>query len=107
MICDSQDLTLRRIVFDEVVTVRPRLSSQLLVCASFGSKSTNYIREMVTTRQSGIIQCGIAPIRDYTFNKTVVTRYRISLESRGLAAGTINGRLAAVRRLAYEAADSR
>ena len=40
------------------------------------------------------------------FNKTVVTRYRIYLESRLLAAGTINGRLAAVRRLAYEAADA-
>ena len=39
-----------------------------------------------------------------SFNKVVVTRYRISLENRGLAAGTINGRLAAVRRLAYEAA---
>src|SRR2546425_4306864 len=41
-----------------------------------------------------------------SFNKTVVTRYRINLESRQLAAGTINVRLAAVRRLAYEAADS-
>jgi site-specific recombinase XerD len=41
-----------------------------------------------------------------SFNKAVVTRYRIHLESRGLAPGTINGRLAAVRRLAYEAADS-
>ena len=41
-----------------------------------------------------------------SFNKTVVTRYRIYLESRLLAPGTINGRLAAVRRLAYEAADS-
>src|SRR5215471_13963198 len=40
------------------------------------------------------------------FNKTVVTRYRIHLESRQLAPGTINVRLAAVRRLAYEAADS-
>ena len=35
-----------------------------------------------------------------SFNKIVVTRYRIFLENRGLAAGTINGRLAAVRRLA-------
>jgi hypothetical protein len=35
-----------------------------------------------------------------------VTRYRIHLESRLLAAGTINGRLAAVRRLAYEAAEA-
>ena len=41
-----------------------------------------------------------------SFNKTVVTRYRIHLEDRGLAPGTINVRLAAVRRLAYEAADS-
>lgn len=41
-----------------------------------------------------------------SFNKTVVTRYRLHLENRQLAAGTINGRLAAVRRLAYEAADA-
>ncbi|HTS08094.1 MAG TPA: tyrosine-type recombinase/integrase [Candidatus Eisenbacteria bacterium] len=41
-----------------------------------------------------------------SFNKTVVTRYRIYLEDRLLAPGTINVRLAAVRRLAYEAADT-
>jgi len=41
-----------------------------------------------------------------SFNKAVVTRYRIHLESRRLAPGTIKGRLAAVRRLAYEAVDS-
>lgn len=41
-----------------------------------------------------------------SFNKTVVTRYRIHLEDRLLAPGTINVRLAAVRRLAYEAADT-
>src|ERR1035438_1505413 len=40
------------------------------------------------------------------FNKTVVLRYRFHLEERGLAPGTINVRMAAVRRLAYEAADS-
>ena len=39
-------------------------------------------------------------------NRTVVVRFRLHLESLGLAAGTINQRLAAVRRLAYEAADS-
>src|ERR1019366_3645994 len=39
------------------------------------------------------------------FNKTVVVRYRMHLESRHLAPGTINLRLGAVRRLAYEAAD--
>ena len=41
-----------------------------------------------------------------SFNKTVVTRYRAHLEARQLAPGTVNVRLAAVRRLAYEAADS-
>jgi hypothetical protein len=40
------------------------------------------------------------------FNKTVVLRYRFHLEERGLAPGTINVRLAAVRRLAYEAGDA-
>src|ERR1700683_5594414 len=40
------------------------------------------------------------------FNKTVVLRYRLQLEARHLSASTINVRLAAVRRLAYEAADS-
>src|ERR1035441_7451799 len=39
------------------------------------------------------------------FNRTVVVRYRSFLESRLLAPGTINLRLGAVRRLAYEAAD--
>jgi hypothetical protein len=39
------------------------------------------------------------------FNKTVVLRYRFHLEERGLAPGTINVRMAAVRRLAFEAAD--
>src|SRR6516162_8500285 len=41
-----------------------------------------------------------------SLSRTVVLRYRIHLESRNLAAGTINVRLAAVRRLAYEAADA-
>jgi len=40
------------------------------------------------------------------FNKTVVLRYRLELEGRRLAPATINLRLAAVRRLAYEAADT-
>ena len=38
--------------------------------------------------------------------RVVVLRFRLDLESLGLAAATINQRLAAVRRLAYEAADS-
>src|SRR5215475_6075744 len=39
------------------------------------------------------------------FNRIIVLRYRSHLESRELAPGTINLRLGAVRRLAYEAAD--
>ena len=40
------------------------------------------------------------------FNRTVVLRDRIHLEQRHYAPATINLRLAAVRRLAYEAADA-
>ena len=39
-------------------------------------------------------------------NRTVVLRYRFYLEQKNLAPSTINVRLAAVRRLAYEASDS-
>src|SRR5579872_4993472 len=39
-------------------------------------------------------------------NRTVVLRYRIHLEQRGCAPATINLRLAAVRWIAYEAADA-
>jgi site-specific recombinase XerD len=40
------------------------------------------------------------------FNRTVLLRYRFFLQQRNLAPSTINVRLAAVRRLAYEASDS-
>ena len=40
------------------------------------------------------------------FNRTVVLRYRFFLEQKNLAPSTINVRLAAVRRLAYEASDA-
>jgi hypothetical protein len=40
------------------------------------------------------------------FTRAVVLRYRIHLEQRGYAPATINLRLAAVRRIAYEAADA-
>jgi site-specific recombinase XerD len=40
------------------------------------------------------------------FNRAVVLRYRFFLEQNNLALSTINVRLAAVRRLAYEAADT-
>jgi site-specific recombinase XerD len=44
-------------------------------------------------------------VRNRAWHSTVVLRYRSHLESRQLAPGTINLRLGAVRRLAYEAAD--
>ena len=40
------------------------------------------------------------------FNRTVALRYRIYLEQKGYAPNTINLRLAAARRVAYEACDS-
>src|SRR6516165_8376806 len=40
------------------------------------------------------------------FNRTVVLRYRFFLEQKNLAPSTINVRLSAVRRLAYEASDT-
>jgi site-specific recombinase XerD len=40
------------------------------------------------------------------FNRTVVLRYRFFLEQKNLAPSTINVRLAAVRRPAYEASDT-
>ena len=40
------------------------------------------------------------------FNRSVVLRYRFFLEQNNLALATINVRLAAVRRLAYEAVDT-
>jgi integrase len=40
------------------------------------------------------------------FSKIVVLRYRLELEARRLAPATVNLRLAAIRRLAYEAADT-
>src|SRR5258707_12097496 len=48
---------------------------------------------------------GIARNRAWPSTGIVVLRYRSHLESRQLAPGTINLRLGAVRRLAYEAAD--
>jgi integrase len=41
-----------------------------------------------------------------SLNRAVVLRYRLQLEAKKLAASTINVRLAAVRRLAYQATDT-
>jgi hypothetical protein len=70
--------------------------------ARSGSRYGRSARQLVFARFIGWY-CSEARL---SFNKTVVMRYRIHLEDRRLAPGTINVRLAAVRRLAYEAADS-
>jgi hypothetical protein len=49
---------------------------------------------------------GTVPKPRLAFNRIVVARYRMHLESAGLAANTINQQLATVRRLVHEAADS-
>jgi len=58
---------------------------------------------------AGRAQCGREQRgrpRRLAFNRTVVLCYRIHLEEKRLAPATINRRLAAARRIAYEAADS-
>jgi integrase len=58
---------------------------------------------------AGRAQCGREERghpRRLAFNRTVVLRYRIHLEEKRLAPATINLRLAAARRIAYEAPDS-
>jgi integrase len=52
------------------------------------------------------LSIGIVQNRDLAFSRTVVLRCRIHLEQKRYAATTINLRLAAVRRVAFEAADS-
>jgi site-specific recombinase XerC len=42
----------------------------------------------------------------FALNRTVILRFRLYFESLGLAAATINQRLAAVRRLAYDVVNS-
>ena len=49
---------------------------------------------------------GTAQSQDFRLIGTVVLRYRIFLEQKRYAPTTINLRLAAVRRVAFEAADS-
>jgi site-specific recombinase XerC len=52
------------------------------------------------------MMAGEIAIRQAHFNRGVVLRYRFFLEQKNLAPSTINVRLAAVRRLAFEAADT-
>jgi hypothetical protein len=58
--------------------------------------------DIVTRSMNSLMYCSEPRL---AFNRIVVLRYRSHLESRQLAPGTVNLRLGAVRRLAYDAAD--
>jgi integrase len=77
--------------------------SKLAVLNSLGSPGSRRVYEFALN-QFIVWYCSEPRL---AFNRIVVTRYRMYLESRGLAANTINQQLAAVRRLAHEAADAR
>ncbi len=93
-------------------------SSRITVAECFGCRisiianwqcsiaSARQPRAVFTSTPSTSSSPGTAPSLRLAFNRIVVVRYRMHLESRGLAANTINQQLAAVRRLAHEAADS-
>jgi len=76
--------------------------SKLAVLNSLGSPGSRRVYEY-TLDQFIAWYCSEPRL---AFNRIVVTRYRMHLELRGLAANTINQQLAAVRRLAHEAADA-
>ena len=61
------------------------------------TKTQTRPRPRVTYRKPKMVLTMGSTLPRLSFNKVVVTRYRIFLENRYLAAGTINGRLAAVR----------
>ena len=65
--------------------------------ARFGAREIGRASQFAIPR----VTCWYCSEPRLSFNKIVVTRYRIHLEDRLLAPGTINVRLAAVRRLAY------
>jgi site-specific recombinase XerD len=75
---------------------------KLAVLASLGSPASRRVYEYAIN-QFIAWYCSEPRL---ALNRIVVVRYRMYLESRGLAANTINQQLAAVRRLAHEAADS-
>ena len=75
---------------------------RLAVLNSLGSPASRRVYEYAINQF--IAWCCSEP--RLALNRIVVVRYRMHLESRGLAANTINQQLAAVRRLAHEAADS-
>ena len=70
----------------------------------FFTRSAQPVRKNHTVMPSTNSSGGIVP--NHVWHLTVVLRYRFFLEQKNLAPSTINVRLAAVRRLAYEASDT-
>ena len=75
---------------------------KLAVLNSLGSSASRRVYEYAIDQ----FICWYCSEPRLAFNRIVVVRYRMYLQTRGLAANTINQQLAAVRRLAHEAADS-
>jgi hypothetical protein len=76
-------------------------------------QSKAVVLNTLTSKKQRTYDCAITDFVDWycseprlAFNRTVVLRYRIYLEQKLYAPTTINLRLAAVRRVAYAAADS-
>src|SRR6516164_8185125 len=76
-------------------------------------QSKAVVLNTLTSKKQRTYDCAITDFVDWycseprlAFNRTVVLRYRIYLEQKQYAPTTINLRLAAVRRVAFEAADS-
>ena len=76
---------------------------RIIVKRRFSIASGRQLRAESTSTPSATTSCSETRL---AFNRIVVVRYRLYLEARHLAANTINQQLAAVRRLAHEAADS-
>jgi hypothetical protein len=90
-----------------------KLSSHRTAIAGFGSFEDGSANSLTSPASRRVYKYAIEKFVAWycsepriAFNRILVVRYRIHLESCCLAANTINQHLAAVRRLAHEAADA-
>ena len=78
----------------------------IIVSGQYSIVSAQQLRAVFTSMPSTNSLPGTAPSPVWPSIGLSLLRYRLYLESRHLAANTINQQLAAVRRLAHEAADA-
>lgn len=97
---------------DHTQTKRTRTPKTLLRLPDLEQSKSSVINSLTAPRSPRSSDHAICEFIEWycseprlAFNTTVVTRFRISLEEAHYASATINPRLAAVRRLAYEADD--